>query len=138
MTIRPAVYGDADAVVALLGDLAEGRAPEKALRSTAVKCIKAGHLSKNRCWCFVSEERGAVDGVLYAEKQFVLDLVPTMWSVHVIYLAGRHRAKHLLRHLRETVRGRILIAQHVHWCSMEAFDKFLGSDATRVGGIWEL
>ena len=138
MIIRRARYTDRDAVARLIDGLVEFRAPEKATRAAAVRCIQRGQQKKSTHWCLVSET-DEVDGLLYAEKQHIHGVLENVWAVNVIYLAGRNRAVPLLKHLRGMVRGRIQVLQHAHWCTMETFERLLRPlGAKRTGGLWEL
>ena len=141
--VRPADFRDVFNLGEVLRNFyGKDKITEKDARSASSRMIKASvqGATKKHNLLGVSEEDGIIDGLVFAQEVFALDLARNVRYWQVNYLCGRNRARELLRWLKRGTRGRpLVLLGHERWGTIEAYGRLLRPlGAKQVGGIWRL
>ncbi len=139
--VRPAAFGDEQAIADLLCAKAGGKSQEKICRSRAHQCVLRSRKGKpGSAYCLVSEDdNGGIGGFLYAQEVAAFELCAKIVFLEVIFLVGTACAVALLRDLRARSRRRIHVPAWASLTPLRAFERLLAPlDPRLVGAVYEV
>ena len=140
--VRPAAFGDEQAIAELLHGKAGGKSHPRICRRRAHECVMRSRKWKqsSKVYCLVSEdERDVIGGFLYAQEVEAFELCAKIVFLEVIFLVGTACAVALLRDLRARSRRRIHVPAWASLTPLRAFERLLAPLEPRlVGAVYEV
>ena len=135
--IRPAAFGDEQAIADLLHSKTAGKSHPRICLSRAHECVRRSRKWQqgSKVYCLVSEDEGGIGGFLYAQEVEAFELCPNIVFLEVIYLAGTACAVPLLRELRAGSHRRIHVPAWVSLTPLPAFERLLAPLEPRLAGV---
>ncbi len=135
--VRPAAFGDEQAIADLLRSKTGGKSHPKIYLSRAHECVRRSRKGQqgSKVYCLVSENEGGVGGFLYAQEVEAFELCPNIVFLEVIYLAGTACAVALLRELRARSHRRIHVPAWASLTPLPAFERLLAPLEPRLAGV---
>ena len=139
--VRPAAFGDEQAIADLLYSKTRSKSHSKICLSRAHECVRRSRKGQqgSKVYCLVSEDEGGVGGFLYAQEVEAFELCPNIVFLEVIYLAGTACAVALLRELRARNHRRIHVPAWASLTPLLAFERLLAPLEPRLAGaVYEI
>ena len=135
--VRPAVFGDEQAIADLLHSKTGGKSHPGICLSRAHECVRRSRKWQqgSKVYCLVSEDEGGIGGFLYAQEVEAFELCPNIVFLEVIYLAGTACAVALLRELRAGSHRRIHVPAWASLTPLPAFERLLAPLEPRLTGV---